>query len=65
MNEWSSPADSSERRSEVPRSTSVVTRDEMGGARRSTTPDALMDSAGILVQKTNMGAGSPYIRADG
>lgn len=52
----------SERRADVPRSTSIVTRDEMAQRGRSTAPDALMDSAGVLVQKTNMGAGSPYIR---
>jgi outer membrane receptor protein involved in Fe transport len=52
----------SERRADVPRSTSVVTRNDIEHRGRSTTPDALMDSAGVLVQKTNMGAGSPYIR---
>jgi outer membrane cobalamin receptor len=52
----------SERRTDVPRSTSVVTRDEIAQRGQSTAPDALMDAAGVLVQKTNMGAGSPYIR---
>lgn len=51
-----------EARSGTPRSTSVVTRADIEARGMTTTPDALMDTAGVLVQKTNLGAGSPYIR---
>jgi hemoglobin/transferrin/lactoferrin receptor protein len=52
----------SEALSDVPRAVSVVTRAELDERLPGTTPDALMDVAGVLVQKTNLGAGSPYVR---
>jgi hemoglobin/transferrin/lactoferrin receptor protein len=52
----------SEMLSNVPRAVSVVTRADLDARLPGTTPDALMDTAGVLVQKTNLGAGSPYVR---
>lgn len=52
----------SEAWSDVPRAVSVVTRADLDRRLPSTTPDALMDTAGVLVQKTNLGAGAPYVR---
>lgn len=48
--------------SDVPRAVSVVTRADLEAQLPVTTPDALMDTAGVLVQKTNLGAGAPYVR---
>ncbi len=48
--------------SDVPRAVSVVTRADLEARLPGTTPDALMDTAGVLVQKTNLGAGAPYVR---
>ncbi len=48
--------------SDVPRAVSVVTRADLDARLPGTTPDALMDTAGVLVQKTNLGAGAPYVR---
>ncbi|MBL8136975.1 MAG: TonB-dependent receptor [Acidobacteria bacterium] len=47
---------------DVPRAVSVVTRADLDARLPGTTPDALMDTAGVLVQKTNLGAGAPYVR---
>ncbi len=47
---------------DVPRAVSVVTRADLDERLPGTTPDALMDTAGVLVQKTNLGAGAPYVR---
>ncbi len=52
----------SETWSDVPRAVSVVTRADLDQRLPGTTPDALMDTAGVLVQKTNLGAGAPYVR---
>jgi hemoglobin/transferrin/lactoferrin receptor protein len=46
----------------VPRSVSVLTGAEIARMMPRTTPEALMDLPGVLVQKTNHGGGSPYIR---
>ncbi len=48
--------------SDVPRAVSVVTRADLDARLPGTTPDALLDTAGVLVQKTNLGAGAPYVR---
>lgn len=52
----------SEPLADVPRAVSVVTSEDLERRLPSTTPDALMESAGVLVQKTNLGAGAPYVR---
>ncbi len=52
----------SETWSDVSRAVSVVTRADLDRRLPGTTPDALMDTAGVLVQKTNLGAGAPYVR---
>jgi hemoglobin/transferrin/lactoferrin receptor protein len=46
----------------VPGSVSVITRRELESRLPRTTPEALMDAAGVFVQKTNHGGGSPYLR---
>lgn len=47
---------------EVPRSVAVVTADDLRHRFSRTTPEALLDVPGVLVQKTNHGGGSPYLR---
>jgi len=47
---------------DVPRSVAVVTSADLARTLPRTTPEALMDLPGVLVQKTNHGGGSPYIR---
>lgn len=47
---------------EVPRSVTVLTATDLTRAFARTTPEALMDLPGVLVQKTNHGGGSPYLR---
>lgn len=47
---------------DVPRSVAVVTSADLDRTLPRTTPEALMDMPGLLVQKTNHGGGSPYIR---
>ena len=43
---------------EAPRSTTVVTAAELAERLPRTTPEALMESSGVWIQKTNHGAGS-------
>ncbi len=47
---------------DVPRSMSVLTSEELRRRASRTTPETLMDSVGIWVQKTNHGGGSPFLR---
>jgi hemoglobin/transferrin/lactoferrin receptor protein len=49
-------------RTSVPRAVSVLTSEEIARDMPRTTPEALGDLPGVLVQKTNHGGGSPYIR---
>ena len=44
------------------RSVSVVDADELHVRQPRSTPEALEDLAGVLLQKTNHGAGAPYVR---
>jgi outer membrane receptor protein involved in Fe transport len=46
----------------VPRTVAVLTAADLRRMMPRTTPEALMDLPGVLVQKTNHGGGSPYIR---
>lgn len=46
----------------VPGSVSVVTRRDLEERLPRTTPDALAETAGVFMQKTNHGGGSPYLR---
>lgn len=47
---------------DVPRTVSVVSGRALEEQAPSTTPDALRELPGVLVQKTNLGGGSPFIR---
>ncbi len=47
---------------EVPRATNVVTQRKIEERMPRSTPDALSEELGVVVQKTNMGGGSPIIR---
>ena len=47
---------------EVPQSISTITRKKIVENNYRTTPEALADTAGVLVQKTAHGQGSPFIR---
>lgn len=47
---------------DVPRSVSVVDSTELDRRMPRSTPEALWDTAGVFVQKTNHGGGSPYLR---
>lgn len=49
-------------RTSVPRAVSVLTTAEIARTLPRTTPEAIMNLAGVLVQKTNHGGGSPYLR---
>ena len=46
----------------VPYSVSVVDKNQMDAFGFRTTPEALAGTAGVFVQKTNHGGGSPFIR---
>ena len=46
----------------VPYSVSVVDRSQMDAFGFRSTPEALSGTAGVFVQKTNHGGGSPFIR---
>ncbi len=48
--------------SDLPRSVTVLTANDLARSLARTTPEALMDVPGVLVQKTNHGGGSPYLR---
>lgn len=47
---------------QVPRTVAVLTSADMRRQMPRTSAEALMDLPGVLVQKTNHGGGSPYIR---
>lgn len=47
---------------DVPRSITVIDRRELDERLPRSTPEALWDAAGVFVQKTNHGGGSPYLR---
>lgn len=47
---------------DVPGLVTSVDQDILRRKRPRTTPEALFDAAGVLVQKTNHGGGSPYVR---
>ncbi|MBV5315997.1 MAG: TonB-dependent receptor [Prolixibacteraceae bacterium] len=46
----------------IPYSVTSIGRKEMDNFNPRTTPEALMSTNGVFVQKTNHGGGSPYIR---
>lgn len=46
----------------LPRSLSVIGRDEIARAGRDQLPDALAGTPGVHIQKTNPGGGSPFVR---
>ncbi len=48
--------------SDLPYSTSVVDAAELARRFPRSAPEALMDAPGVLLQKTNHGSGSPYVR---
>ena len=45
-----------------PRAVSVVDREQLDERMPRSTPEALADLPGVLLQKTNHGSGSPYVR---
>lgn len=47
---------------DVPRAVDVITEDEIRERQARSLPDALRESTGVLVQETNRGSGSPYLR---
>ncbi|MBC7944870.1 MAG: TonB-dependent receptor, partial [Burkholderiales bacterium] len=47
---------------ETPQSVNVITHQEVIDSNAATTPDVLIGQAGILIQKSNTGGGSPFIR---
>ncbi len=47
---------------DAPQFVEVISRNQINQRNISTIPDALTDSTGILIQKTNLGGGSPFIR---
>jgi outer membrane receptor protein involved in Fe transport len=49
-------------RSKVPHSLSVLSQRELQDHQFRTTPEALMGTPGVFVQKTNHGGGSPFVR---
>lgn len=46
----------------IPYSISLLDRKEIGHISPRTTPEALMSSSGVFIQKTNHGGGSPFVR---
>lgn len=50
------------RTADLPFTTAVVDAAELGRRLPRSTPEALIDAPGVLVQKTNHGSGSPYVR---
>jgi hemoglobin/transferrin/lactoferrin receptor protein len=48
--------------SSQPRAMSVVTREDLSRRPARTTPEALFESEGVFLQKTNHGGGAPIIR---
>jgi outer membrane receptor protein involved in Fe transport len=50
------------RTADLPFTTTVVDAAEFARRLPRSTPEALMDAPGVLVQKTNHGSGSPYVR---
>jgi hemoglobin/transferrin/lactoferrin receptor protein len=47
---------------DVPRALDIVTDDEVRQRQARSLPDALRESTGVLVQESNRGSGSPYLR---
>jgi outer membrane receptor protein involved in Fe transport len=47
---------------QTPRAVSVLTSEDLRRLMPRSTPEALMDLPGVLLQKTNHGGGSPYLR---
>jgi outer membrane receptor protein involved in Fe transport len=47
---------------DLPRAVSVIDRQWLEERAPRSTPEALADFAGVLLQKTNHGSGSPYVR---
>ncbi|NMO14050.1 TonB-dependent receptor [Pyxidicoccus fallax] len=48
--------------SSQPRAMSVVTREDLAKRPARTTPEALLESEGVFLQKTNHGGGAPILR---
>lgn len=46
----------------IPYSVSLLDRKEIGSINPRTTPEALMSTSGVFIQKTNHGGGSPFVR---
>lgn len=46
----------------IPYSVSLLDRIEIGNISPRTTPEALMSTSGVFIQKTNHGGGSPFVR---
>jgi outer membrane receptor protein involved in Fe transport len=46
----------------IPQAVNALTAEEIARRLPQTTPDALTEEVGVVVQKTNMGGGSPVIR---
>ncbi|MBI5837179.1 MAG: TonB-dependent receptor [Candidatus Eisenbacteria bacterium] len=57
-----SAARHAQRRIDSPRSVSVITSEDLRRGNFRTVPEALVGLAGVLVQETNYGGGSPVIR---
>lgn len=47
---------------DVPRAIDIVTEDDVRERQARSLPDALRESTGVLVQESNRGSGSPYLR---
>jgi hemoglobin/transferrin/lactoferrin receptor protein len=47
---------------DAPQAVNIISRRAMAEANVATTPDALAGVAGVLIQKSNTGGGSPFIR---
>ncbi len=47
---------------QTPNAVSVITSEDIGKKSLGTTPDMLQGVAGVMVQKTTAGQGSPYVR---
>jgi hemoglobin/transferrin/lactoferrin receptor protein len=50
------------RRKDAPEVIRVMTAEQIRSAQVRTTPEALMQTCGVFVQKTNHGGGSPFVR---
>ena len=56
------PARQERAASDLPRAVSLVDRESLEERMPRSTPEALADAPGVLLQKTNHGSGSPYVR---